>query len=433
MLLNPSLRLLIRRSPLGGIVAQARLGSECLWRRTPKAVLDELTLLMKRLWHGQQGHWQVSQVHLCHDVANVPLAMEMLSRFVSRSRQRAIYDAAQAEVQQVLQARYDDDAEELLATTIDWAAEFADDDPLSGFSALGDDDIFGSGFDGACWEVNPSAPSTRSRHDDVSVEDRASSVYGYGKRLSGLTFSLGGALSVAIYLKRFESILHHKVHMFPLWKAAGWNEEEEVTRVEARLRRDALRELRLPGNAAANLDDPYVLLTHLEAIFALVVGRVEECPDAINTAWLRLVTPRAGESNRSRWDTDPSWRVVQAAPFEPVPAPARRIIRRKQRSHNVQQLARGSYGYLVSLICEQCPDGEHWDVSRGVRELAEHVTAEAGKPGKDFGELVRQRRKERGFPVEQRDEVLPHGPRPVIPVRSPDVDTTTGIVGRHAP
>ena len=37
ILRNNSLTLLIRKAPLGGIVAQARFGSECLWRLTPRA------------------------------------------------------------------------------------------------------------------------------------------------------------------------------------------------------------------------------------------------------------------------------------------------------------------------------------------------------------------------------------------------------------
>ena len=36
ILRNPSLVLLIRRSPLGSIFAQARLGSACLGRLTPR-------------------------------------------------------------------------------------------------------------------------------------------------------------------------------------------------------------------------------------------------------------------------------------------------------------------------------------------------------------------------------------------------------------
>jgi hypothetical protein len=76
ILVNPSLRLLIRRTPLGGISASARLGSECLWRRTPRAALDELHTLIRRLWGPGKGHWQVSYAHLAHDVANASLERE---------------------------------------------------------------------------------------------------------------------------------------------------------------------------------------------------------------------------------------------------------------------------------------------------------------------------------------------------------------------
>jgi hypothetical protein len=57
ILVNPSLRLLIRRTPLGGIAANARLGSECLWRRTPRAALGELDMLIRRLWGREKGRW----------------------------------------------------------------------------------------------------------------------------------------------------------------------------------------------------------------------------------------------------------------------------------------------------------------------------------------------------------------------------------------
>jgi hypothetical protein len=38
-------------------VANARLGSECLWQRTPQAALDELHVLMRRLWGRDKGKW----------------------------------------------------------------------------------------------------------------------------------------------------------------------------------------------------------------------------------------------------------------------------------------------------------------------------------------------------------------------------------------
>jgi hypothetical protein len=413
VLLNKSLRLLIRKSPLGGIIAQVRLGSECLWRRTPKSALDELTLLMKRLWHGQKGSWQVSQVHLCHDVTNVPLSVEMLSRFVSRSRQRAVYEAAQADMQCLTRALDgEEEVDDPLLGVVNWEAEFANDDPSSMFSTFSYGETFeDEGADGADWSISQ-GPAEAAIHENVPLEERASALYHYGKRLSGFTFSPGGAISFAIYLKRLESLLRRKVHMFPLWKASNWNEEDEVTRFEARLRRDALRGLRLPGVDRACLDDPYELLNHLESLFALIVGQLDACPDAVNTAWIRLAVPSENESNRSRWDTDPAWRVVQSASFTPAPVEARRIVRRKQRVHNLRHLVSGSYGYLASLIAEQFQEGEQWDVSRAIGELAQEWVKEAEKPGKDFGELVRLRRKERGLPVLLRTEMLP-----VLPIR----------------
>ncbi len=77
ILRNNSLALLIRRAaPLGGIVAQARLGSECLWRLTLQSAVDEVDALIRQMWAtpipfrgrhaktGKAARWQVSQIHL---------------------------------------------------------------------------------------------------------------------------------------------------------------------------------------------------------------------------------------------------------------------------------------------------------------------------------------------------------------------------------
>src|SRR5678816_855530 len=105
ILRNASLTLLIRKTPLGSIIAQARLGSECLWRLTPRRALDELDTLVCRMWRGslrhprkQQGKWQVSQVHLTHDIANTAIALEQLDRYVSRSRRQSVVETAQADL-----------------------------------------------------------------------------------------------------------------------------------------------------------------------------------------------------------------------------------------------------------------------------------------------------------------------------------------------
>jgi hypothetical protein len=264
-----------------------------------------------------------------------------------------------------------------------------------------------------------------------------------GRRLSGVTFSPGGAISFAIYLKWLEAWLRGKVHMFPLWRAAGWDGEEEVTRFEARLRCEALRELRLllgaDGQTRPCQDDHYELLEHLPALFAAIVGRRDECPDAVNAAWIRLVTPREDETNRSRWDTDAAWRVVQAAPFTDVPATARRLTRRTRRARDVELLVRAQYGYLVGFVALQREEGERLDVSRAIGALAEALVAESEKPKKDFGDLVRARRKARGLTVEPRTAVLPELPlrpraeSPPVAVGSDDPEewALSGIGGRE--
>ena len=105
ILRKASLTLLIPKTPLGSIIAQARLGSECLWQLTPRRALDELDGLVRVLWRGsvrhprkQQGRWQVSQVHLAHDLANGAITREQLDHHVSRSCRQRVFEVAQTDL-----------------------------------------------------------------------------------------------------------------------------------------------------------------------------------------------------------------------------------------------------------------------------------------------------------------------------------------------
>ncbi len=401
ILRNNSLALLVRRGPLGGIIAQARLGSECLWRLTPRRALDELDALVRRMWarplpfrHRDRktedaARWQVSQIHLAVDVANAPLALEQARRFVSRSRSRAVYEAARSEVERLLRAVDGGEDGGPAPLTMDWDALYADD----GFGTFDD---FGLGHS-ADDEPEP-------------VEDRAVTVYGFGTRISGMTFSPGGDVSMVLYDKPLQARLRGARHMEPIWAAAGWTPSVPVTRHEARLRRPAVRELELPGDLRSCLDDPWECLTHLKDIFCAVVGRAEACPDATDVAWIRLVVPDERDTNQSRWPTDPAWRVVQSATFADAPAEARHLIRRRQRGADVAVLDAVQFGCLVSRAAKLHPDGGHWTLSRALGEAAaslQALEAKKGRAGRDFGELVRERRRQRGLPVPIADTVLP--------------------------
>ncbi len=424
ILVNPSLRLLIRRTPLGGIVANARLGSECLWRRTPRVALDELHALVRRLWGRQQGRWQVSYAHLAHDVANAPLEREQLDRYVSRSRHQAVYEAAQAELARLLrEARpraaagagldgweWEVDGEwdgpPLEEVFYDWEAEYGEYEELSMMDAFDD----GEGWDRTPWAIKQAKAEV-----DGAAKGRAIAAYTWGQRLSGVTFSPGGAVSFVMYRKDWEGRLKQKRHMEPIWKAAGWDGKEPVTRHEARLVREPLRELRLAGSGAGSdrsiLDDPWEFLEHLGELWVQMVGRADTCPEAVDVAWLRRVVPREGESNRSRWDTDPVWRVVQQANFTPAPLAARRLVRRKQREQEVARLDKGILGYIAKREGLLHPDPAGRDVTLALRDLVKPLDRELAAKGEAFEQAVRRKRQEAGLPVPLPAKVLPLRPR----------------------
>ncbi|HEV8193204.1 MAG TPA: hypothetical protein VGP82_17210, partial [Ktedonobacterales bacterium] len=354
ILRNPSLTLLIRKAPLGGIVAQARLGSECLWRRTPRAALDELNLLIRRLWRSghtraisaASGRWQVSQVHLAHDVAHAPLEQEQFERYVSRSRKQSVFEAARTDLAALYRGL--DEAHPVDAFS---------DAGLAGLYGLDWDALYG-GVDEDLFDVlDPlGGEDDRSPPDaePVPAEDRAVMLHRFGRRVSGVTWSPGGWVSFVAYDKVLEGRLRGKSHMEPIWRAHGWDGQAPVTRHEARLRREALRALGVPETRVAEFDDPWQMLEHVQDLFGYVVGRpatatpAADCPPEVDVAWLRRVVPDPTETNRSRWPTDPTWAVVQAAPFADAPAEARRLIRREVRSDRVEQRDRGSYGLLIS-------------------------------------------------------------------------------------
>jgi len=441
ILVNPSLRLLIRRVPLGGIVANARLGSECLWRRTPRVALDELHALVRRLWGKQCGRWRVSYAHLAHDVANAPLDREHFDRYVSRSRRRAVYDAAQAELERLLrEARPRDAAGAALLDELDgwewdvvdgewdsppledvfydWEAEYAEDADVLTVDPFG--------REGEGWDRTLGAVKRAQAELDGEAKDRAITAYHWGRRLSGVTFSPGGAVSFVMYRKDWEGRLKQKRHMEPIWTAAGWDGKEPVTRHEARLVREPLRELRQAGSGTGSacpiLDDPWGFLEHLSGVWARMVGRADTCPDGVDAAWLRRVVPREGESNRSRWDTDPVWRVVQQAPFTPAPLAARRLVRRKQREQEVARLDQGILGYIAKREALLHPDPAGRDVTLALRDLVKPLDRELAAKGEAFEQLVRRKRQEAGLPVPLPAKVLPLRPR---------ADEVTGVAERQ--
>ncbi len=443
ILVNPSLRLLIRRSPLGGIVANARLGSECLWRRTPRVALDELHVLIRRLWGREKGTWQVSYAHLAHDVANAPLERQQLDRYVSRSRRQAVYDAAKGEMARLLrEARPRDaagaalewDALPLEERLYDWEAEYGEDDELLLADAIAEED-----YTLDRWDHTPLTVKQAKAELEADAEQRAITSYGWGKRLSGVAFSPGGTVSFVMYRKDWEGRLKGKRHMEPIWKAAGWDGKEPVTRHEARLVREPIRELRAAGSSdRALLDDPWQFLDELPGIWVRMVGRADTCLEAVDVAWIRGVVPRVGESNRSRWDTDPVWRVVQAATFAPAPLASRRLVRRTQQQHDVRMVDRGLLGLFKRREALLCADPSGRDLSLAMRDAVAGLERELAARGEPFDEAVRRKRQDCGLPVPLAGRVLPLRPQRMaeetdaLRTLAEEMERDLDLVGREA-
>jgi len=423
ILVNPSLRLLIRRTPLGGIVANARLSSECLWRRTPRAALGELHALVRRLWGREKGRWQVSYAHLAHDLANAPLERDQLDRYVSRSRRQVVYDAAKTELARLLrEARPRDaaganlpwDGLPLEEGLYDWEAEYAEDEELLLADAFAEEGDAWDSLDPLDRQGHKTRAVRQAKEElEADAEQRAITSYRWGKRLSGVAFSPGGTVSFVMYRKDWEGRLKGKRHMEPVWRAAGWDGREPVTRHEARLVREPIRELCAAdgGGDRALLDDPWRFLEELPGIWARMVGRAHTCPEAVDVAWLRRVVPREGESNCSRWDTDPVWHVVQAAIFPPVPLVTRRLIRRTQQRHDVRMVDRGLLGLFKRREALLHADPTGRDLSLAMRDAVAGLERELQAKGEQFDEAVRRKRQDCGLPVPLAGKVLPLRPQ----------------------
>lgn len=118
--------------------------------------------------------------------------------------------------------------------------------------------------------------------------------YSYG-RFSGWSFGSGGDIVARLYDKTLEvEKKSHKFYLHELWKAAGWDGESQVWRMEFEAKRNALVSPQLPKLAH--------LLPNQAALWRYLTEN-----------WLRLTVPTDSDSNRARWNNHPLWDFIAAA------------------------------------------------------------------------------------------------------------------------
>lgn len=175
----PSLHLDVGRGRLNGIVGKARLASAFLWERGVDGALALLSVFLVG-YFSDDITLQVSEVHLCADVAGWELSLDDAPRFLTRAHKRTSH----------LDMSTDDEDDEANRTGMP---------PL---------------------EANMN-----------------------GRQCTGFVFSKGAAHSCTLYDKTAEIRVSRKDWMRVVWRCHGWDGHARVFRVEFRYKRECLHEL----------------------------------------------------------------------------------------------------------------------------------------------------------------------------------------------
>jgi hypothetical protein len=175
-----SLHLDVGRGRLNGIVGKARLSSAFLWEHRPDVALARLFEFLVTLY-GEGFTLQVSEVHLCADIAGWELALDAADAFITRGHNRQTHLA------------------------------------------------------------DPNAADAGDTADTYTLP--ACEVHQHGRRCTGYEFSRGGVHSCRIYDKTKEITVSHKGWMQAVWLRNGWDGTSRVTRVEFVYKRECLHEM----------------------------------------------------------------------------------------------------------------------------------------------------------------------------------------------
>jgi hypothetical protein len=429
LLRNAFVMVRLRRRPLQGLVGSVRLSAECLWTYGPLTALNGVRNALAMMWSDQSDQsegddaeaefarvrWQLSQLHLCADIANWTPTPADLDRLVTHSRKRAVHVPSLRDEALAAFALLSDNEEDTFAVALldmpdDWA-----DLPIEFFDST-EDDLWSDAANGADAMDNEEEPDNGAHQwRDVALgpgerkaDESGAAVYLWGRRASGFALSLGAPISAVIYNKALEERLSGKRWMEDHHRAGGWTPEMPLTRLEGRFMREFLREFLRDLAAGMGLeegdwcDDPWQACSHLQDFWDYLVGLPPEhdhAPDATHRGWLRLALPAHGDTNRTRWATDPVWEVAQRAHFSTA-APPVPLLRARHMVHDLNQIDAELYGLfkLRSVICERhllprvALGLEVGDFVARMHEIDEDIE-------RDYHEEVREKARMTGRPV----------------------------------
>jgi hypothetical protein len=116
----------------------------------------------------------------------------------------------------------------------------------------------------------------------------AVSQYAEDSAFTGWSIGAGGVLMARLYNKLLECRKSGKDYLLELWRAAWWDEDTPVWRLEFEFRREVLAQLQLDALPS--------VLEHLDGLWSYAT-----------TDWLTLRQPSETDRTRTRWPIHPLW------------------------------------------------------------------------------------------------------------------------------
>jgi hypothetical protein len=128
---------------------------------------------------------------------------------------------------------------------------------------------------------------------------RAASVNAYSidQRFTGWAIGLGAVMAARLYDKKFEILSSQKGYLIPLWRQAGWQEDEPVWRLEFEFKRDML--------VQKDLAKLSYVLSNMNGLWSYAT-----------TEWLKLTIPNHEDQTRTRWPIHPLWASLASIDWE---------------------------------------------------------------------------------------------------------------------
>lgn len=127
---------------------------------------------------------------------------------------------------------------------------------------------------------------------------RQFSDYWNGQIFTGFSFGLGGDISARLYNKTEEIKKSKKDYLKGVWGKSGWDESNDVWRLEFQFKRKVLSE-----HQVMTVDD---LLSRLGSLWVYAT-----------THWLKLTIPSLTDDTKSRWPMHPLWAELVKADWGP--------------------------------------------------------------------------------------------------------------------